>query len=153
MASQRRFKVCGDGVCAFTAFSAQTAHAAHVSPADSIAVNEKFRAIWEAGGAVSALCHGPSALVNIRLSDGSYLVAGRKVAAFTNAEEYAVGLQDVVPFLLSSTLASRGADMQPAPDWTSQVVVDGRLVTGQNPQSAIAVGEALRDLLLARNLQ
>lgn len=115
---------------------------------DSPAVAEKTREIYEAGGAVGAVCHGPAALVNVRLSDGSYLVAGRKLAAFTDDEERAVGLQDVVPFLLASRLTEHGADHQPAADWTPQVVTDGRLVTGQNPQSAKGVGEALRDLLL-----
>lgn len=113
----------------------------------SEAVNEKTREIWEAGGVVGAVCHGPAALVNVTLSDGKYLVAGRKVAAFTDAEEEAVGLTQVVPFLLSSTLAQRGGDMQPGVEWTRQVTVDGKLVTGQNPQSATGVGEAMRDLL------
>ncbi len=87
--------------------------------------------------------------MNAKLSDGRYLVAGRNVSAFTDDEERAVGLEDVVPFLLASTLSARGARHRPAPDWTSNVVVDGRLVTGQNPQSAHGVGEAMRDLLLA----
>lgn len=116
---------------------------------DSDAVQQQTRAIWEQGGAVAAVCHGPAALVNVKLGNGKFLVAGRQVAAFTDEEERAVGLQDVVPFLLSSTLARRGAAMQPGADWSSQVAVDGRLVTGQNPQSATAVGEALRDLLRA----
>ncbi len=114
----------------------------------SAAVNEKTRQIWEAGGVVGAVCHGPAALVNVTLSDGSYLVAGRKVAAFTDAEEEAVGLTQVVPFLLSSTLAQRGAEMQAGVEWTCTVAVDGMLVTGQNPQSATGVGEAIRDLIL-----
>lgn len=116
---------------------------------DSTAVRDKTRAIWERGGVVGAVCHGPAALVNVTLSDGTHLVAGRDVAAFTDAEEDAVGLTDVVPFLLESTLAERGAKLHPAADWTAQVITDGRLVTGQNPQSATGVGEALRDLLVS----
>lgn len=115
----------------------------------SEAVNEKTRAIWEAGGVVGAVCHGPAALVNVKLGDGSYLVSGRKAAAFTDSEESAVGLQDVVPFLLSTRLTERGADMQPGADWTAKVVVDGKLVTGQNPQSATGVGQTIRDLVLS----
>lgn len=115
----------------------------------SVAVDEKTREIWEAGGVVAAVCHGPAALVNVKLTGGAYLVDGRSVAAFTDVEENAVGLQDVVPFLLSTTLAKRGAHMKPGTEWTSRVEVDGKLVTGQNPQSATAVGEALRDLILA----
>jgi putative intracellular protease/amidase len=111
------------------------------------AVNDVSREIWEAGGIVAAVCHGPAALVNITLSNGVPLVAGRKLAAFTDSEERAVGLDKTVPFLLASSLTSKGALLQPGPDWTEQVVTDGRLVTGQNPQSAHAVGVAIRDLL------
>lgn len=107
------------------------------------------RAIYEAGGIVGAVCHGPAALVNVTLSDGSYLVAGKNLSAFTDDEERAVQLADVVPFLLASTLVQRGATHHPAPDWSVKVIVDGRLVTGQNPQSAAGVGTAMRDLLLA----
>jgi len=106
------------------------------------------REIYEAGGVVGAVCHGPAALVNVTLGNGAYLVAGRNVSAFTDDEERAVQLDKVVPFLLASTLAQRGAHHHPAPDWTAKVVIDGRLVTGQNPQSAAGVGAAMRDLLL-----
>lgn len=118
---------------------------------DSPAVQKQARALWEQGGVVAAVCHGPTALVNVKLSDGKYLVAGKNVAAFTDDEERAVKLDNVVPFLLASTLTQRGAIHHPAPDWTAKVVVDGRLVTGQNPQSAHGVGEAVRDLVLAGN--
>lgn len=111
------------------------------------AVNSVTRAIYETGGVVGAVCHGPAALVNVTLSNGAPLVAGKKVAAFTDSEEHAVKLEKVVPFLLASTLTQRGAEHQPAPDWNAKVVVDGRLVTGQNPQSASGVGAAMRELL------
>lgn len=101
------------------------------------------RAIWQAGGVVGAVCHGPTALVNLTLDDGTYLVAGKRVAAFTDEEERAVGLEHVVPFLLASTLQQRGAIHVPAANWQAQVVTDGRLVTGQNPASAHGVGEAM----------
>lgn len=117
---------------------------------DSAAVQRATREVYEAGGIVAAVCHGPTALVNVRLSDGRHLVDGRKVAAFTDSEERAVGLETVVPFLLETTLKQRGALHEGAADWHAKVVVDGRLVTGQNPQSATGVGEALRDLLLGR---
>lgn len=115
----------------------------------SDAVDRVTRSIFEAGGAVAAVCHGPAALVNVKLSDGRYLVSGRDVSAFTDSEERAVGLDKTVPFLLATMLVERGARHHPAPDWTSKVVVDGRLITGQNPQSATGVGEALRDVLVA----
>lgn len=107
------------------------------------------RSIYERGGVVAAVCHGPSALVNLRLSDGSHLVAGKRVAGFTNDEEAAVGLTAEVPFLLADKLAEAGAQHVPAPNFTEQVVVDGRLVTGQNPQSARALARAVVDLLSA----
>ncbi|WP_290974858.1 type 1 glutamine amidotransferase domain-containing protein [Herbaspirillum sp.] len=111
------------------------------------AVRSVTRSIYEAGGIVGAVCHGPAALVNVTLGNGEPLVAGKRVAAFTDSEEHAVKLEKVVPFLLASTLVERGAHHQPAADWTANVVVDGRLVTGQNPQSAAGVGAAMRDLL------
>jgi len=99
--------------------------------------------IYEAGGVVAAVCHGPSALVDVRLSDGSYLVAGKEVSAFTNEEEQAVGLDNVVPFLLETKLAEQGAIIRKAPKFQAMVSVAGRLVTGQNPASAKGVGEAM----------
>lgn len=100
-------------------------------------------AIYDAGGRVAAVCHGPSGLVNIRLASGQYLVAGKDVAAFTNAEEAAVELTKVVPFLLADALVARGARHVPAPNFKPNVVVSDRLITGQNPASARGVGEAL----------
>lgn len=116
---------------------------------DNAAVHNAIREIDAAGGIVSAVCHGPAALVNARRVDGSLLVAGKRVAAFTNDEEEEVQSTHVVPFLLASTLSERGALHQGAANWADNVVVDGRLITGQNPQSAASVGIALRDALLA----
>jgi len=99
--------------------------------------------IYEAGGIVSAVCHGPSALVNVKLSTGKYLVASKQVAAFTDDEERAVKLTDIVPFLLASKLVERGARHVPAPNFAANVVVSERLITGQNPASARGVGKAL----------
>jgi putative intracellular protease/amidase len=103
--------------------------------------------IYEQGGIVSAVCHGPSALVNIRLSNQDYLVCGKTVSGFTNEEEAAVGLTDVVPFLLEETLIDRGATVEKAPNFQVKVVVSDRLVTGQNPASATGVGEQVVALI------
>ncbi|MBY4767849.1 type 1 glutamine amidotransferase domain-containing protein [Burkholderia ambifaria] len=116
-------------------------------------VQQVTRAVYEAGGVVGAVCHGPAALVDVTLGDGTYLVAGKNLSAFTDEEERAVQLDHVVPFLLASTLTQRGAHHHPAANWTAKVVVDGRLVTGQNPQSAAGVGAAIRHLLLNRSEQ
>ncbi|AYF31284.1 type 1 glutamine amidotransferase domain-containing protein [Micromonospora tulbaghiae] len=105
------------------------------------------RSVYERGGVVAAVCHGPSALVNLTLTDGSRLIADKRVAGFTNSEEAAVGLTDEVPFLLADKLTEAGAQHVPAPDFTEHVVVDGRLVTGQNPQSARAVADAVVKLI------
>lgn len=141
-------KLADIDAAAYSAIFFAGGHGAMWDFPQSAAVNEKTRAVWETGGVVGAVCHGPAALVNVTLSDGSHLVAGRRVAAFTDSEEVAVGLQEVVPFMLSSTLAERGAKLEAGADWTAKVAVDGLLVTGQNPQSATGVGEAIRDLLL-----
>jgi putative intracellular protease/amidase len=114
---------------------------------DSPAVQRVAREVYEAQGVVAAVCHGPAALVNVRLSDGKYLVEGKEVSAFTDAEEQAVKLDAVVPFLLSATLAKRGAILRGAANWQAQVSVSARLVTGQNPASATGVAQAMVQLL------
>jgi putative intracellular protease/amidase len=103
--------------------------------------------IYERGGVVAAVCHGPAALVNLRLSSGEPLVKGKDVSAFTNEEERAAKLDGVVPFLLEDRLVERGATFKPAAKWQKQVVVSERLVTGQNPASAAGVAEAVVGLL------
>lgn len=106
-------------------------------------------AIHAQGGVVGAVCHGPMALVGVKGADGKPLVAGKKVAVFTNAEEKAVNLDKVVPFLLQSELEKAGAKVQVAENWAENAVRDGRLVTGQNPASAAKSArlfvEALRE--------
>ncbi len=106
--------------------------------------------IYENDGVVGAVCHGPAGLVNVRLSDGTYLVDGKKVNAFTNEEETAVKLDNVVPFLLESKLIERGARFEKSGLWQPHVTVDGRLVTGQNPASAKGVGEGVLAVLQER---
>ena len=103
--------------------------------------------VYEQGGVVSAVCHGPAALLGIRLDDGTPLVSGKRVTGFTNDEESAVGLSDVVPFLLEDALIGLGASFEAAPKWRSKIVVSERLVTGQNPASASGVAEAIVELL------
>lgn len=115
--------------------------------ADSLAVQKVIREIWESGGIVSAVCHGPAALLNATLSDGSYLIAGKKIAAFTDQEEAEVKYTKIVPYLLASKLQQHGALHQPAPNWSVNVVIDGRLITGQNPASAHDVGRAVIEQL------
>ncbi|GAB2676058.1 type 1 glutamine amidotransferase domain-containing protein [Flavihumibacter cheonanensis] len=103
--------------------------------------------IYEKGGVVSAVCHGPAGLVNIKLSNGQYLVDGKRVNAFTNEEEIAVKLENVVPFMLETVLIERGARFEKSGLWQEHVTVDGRLITGQNPQSAKKLGEEVVKVL------
>ncbi|MCU0434046.1 MAG: type 1 glutamine amidotransferase domain-containing protein [Bacteroidia bacterium] len=114
---------------------------------DDTALARIAASIYENGGAVAAVCHGPAGLVNVKLSNGSYLVNGKKVNAFTNEEEIAVKLDQVVPFMLETRLRERGAIFEKSPLWQPHVTVDGRLVTGQNPASATGMGEALLKVL------
>ncbi|MBA1146302.1 type 1 glutamine amidotransferase domain-containing protein [Ectothiorhodospiraceae bacterium WFHF3C12] len=114
---------------------------------DSEALARLCTEIYERGGVVGAVCHGPAGLVNVRLSDGRYLVDGKEVACFTTEEEEAVGLEKVVPFLLDARLSERGARHTKAEPFQAHVVRDGRLVTGQNPPSATGVGEKMLEAL------
>lgn len=114
---------------------------------DATAFSQAAASIYESGGVVGAVCHGPAGLVNVRLTNGAYLVAGKTVSAFTNEEERAVKLDRVVPFLLETRLVERGARFEGAPNWQEKVVVSERLVTGQNPASASGVAKAMVTLL------
>ncbi|BEU98791.1 type 1 glutamine amidotransferase domain-containing protein (plasmid) [Acidovorax sp. DW039] len=91
---------------------------------------------WANGKVVSAVCHGPAGLVNVKDTNGQPLVAGRRVAAFTNSEEAVVGLTDKVPFLLETRISMLGAKYESGPDFQPFAVRDGKLVTGQNPASS-----------------
>ncbi|KFZ28172.1 dimethylallyltransferase [Pseudidiomarina atlantica] len=106
----------------------------------SLQLIEKF---WRQGKPVAAVCHAPAVLVNAKDQHGESLVKGRKVSGFTNSEEAAVGLTEVVPFLLEDKLKSLGADYQKVDDWAPLAVVDGQLITGQNPASSEKVAREL----------
>ena len=112
--------------------------------ATSIALLEAF---VKADKPIGAVCHAPVALVNVRGKDGEYLVKGKRVTGFTNAEEEAVGLTAVVPFLLEDRLKERGGIYSKTANWVPYVQVDGRLVTGQNPASSEPAAEELLKLL------
>ena len=101
---------------------------------------------WNAGLIVSAVCHGPSAFLGVVLDDGSPLVRGRHLTSFSAAEEDGYADKDV-PFDLEAALRAEGALYQATDPWQPKLVVDGRLITGQNPQSGTLVGEALAEAL------
>ncbi|BDU16760.1 type 1 glutamine amidotransferase domain-containing protein [Lysobacter auxotrophicus] len=109
----------------------------------SIRLIETF---YESGKPVAAVCHGPGVLRHAKHGDEP-LVKGRRVTGFTNSEEDAVKLTNVVPFLVEDELKRLGGRYEKAGDWQSFAIVDGRLVTGQNPASSEATAEALLGLL------
>jgi putative intracellular protease/amidase len=111
--------------------------------ADNTELAEIATKIYENNGVVGAVCHGPAGLVNIKLSNGEYLVAGKKINAFSNEEEIAVKLENVVPFMLETKLIERGAKFEKSGLWQAHITTDQRVVTGQNPASAKGVGEAM----------
>ncbi len=101
---------------------------------------------WDGGKLVAAVCHGPAALLGVTLADGSPLVRGRKLTSFSNEEEAGYAQADV-PFNLETALRAEGADYAAVPAWQPKVVVDGRLLTGQNPASAGPLAEAIVEAL------
>lgn len=102
-----------------------------------------IQAFSRQGKVVSAVCHAPSVLLNSKNDQGESLVKGRKVTGFTNTEEAAVGLTEVVPFLLEDELKKRGGLYSQGPDWGPYLVEDGLLITGQNPASSSLVAKAV----------
>tara|TARA_B100000029_G_C17210406_1_gene827827 strand:- start:45 stop:749 length:705 start_codon:yes stop_codon:yes gene_type:complete len=102
---------------------------------------------YQDGRVVAAVCHGPAGLIGPVNADGAPIVKGKKVAGFTNAEEEAVELTDVVPFLLEDKLIELGAHYQKGPDFEPFAIADGNLVTGQNPASSKKVAEFVIEIL------
>lgn len=110
---------------------------------DSISLIESF---YAANKPVAAVCHAPAVLLNAKDTSGNALVAGKKVTGFSNSEEAAVELTDIVPVLIEDAFKALGAEYQKADDWSEFVVEDGLLLTGQNPASS----KALAKLVLER---
>jgi putative intracellular protease/amidase len=106
----------------------------------SIALIEAF---YKAGKPVALVCHAPGVLRHVKGADGQPLVKGKRVTGFTNSEEEAVQLTNVVPFLVEDMLQEKGGIYSKGDDWASYVVTDGLLLTGQNPASSEAAAEAL----------
>ena len=112
----------------------------------SISLIEAFA---KADKPIGAVCHAPAIFKHVKGADGAFLVKGRAVTGFTNSEEDAVGLTDVVPFLVEDMLIANGGNYAKGADWGSFVQTDGKLVTGQNPGSSRAAADALLGLLKA----
>ena len=108
-----------------------------------------IEAMLAAGKPVAAVCHAPGVLRHARTPQGRSLVEGIKVTGFTNSEEQAVGLTEIVPFLVEDMLRANGGLYSKAGDWQPYVVVDGRLITGQNPASSELAAKSLLEALRA----
>lgn len=110
-------------------------------------VKRLIAAFWEAGKPVSAVCHGPAALLDVKLGSGSTLLKGRRVTGFTKGEDAADALFSHMPFSLQDRMSAEGANFVERPPRSVHVETDGRLVTGQNPASADATAKTFLDVL------
>src|SRR5690606_5522372 len=121
-----------------------------LAPMDDMPENallkELIKETFERNAVVGAVCHGPVALFNVKLSDGSYLVQAKNITSFTDEEENVYALADV-PFLLEAALTKQGAKFHAAEAWSDHSIADGNLVTGQNPASAKGVAEKMIAIL------
>lgn len=106
----------------------------------SIRLIESFE---RAGKPIGFVCHAPGALRHVKAANGESLIKGRRVTGFTNGEEDAVELSDVVPFLIEDEFKALGGLYEKGPDWAPYIVTDGKLITGQNPGSSEGVAKAL----------
>lgn len=112
---------------------------------DSINLLEQFLL---ANKPIAAVCHATAAFLNLKDSSGEYVVKGKAITGFSNSEEDAVQLTDIVPFLLEDELIKRGADYQKVADWNAFAIQDGLLISGQNPASSELVAEKLLTYLV-----
>ena len=110
----------------------------------SIALLENF---WDSKKPIATVCHAPAVLLHVKDENGNFLIKDKRVTGFSNTEEEAVQLTDVVPFLLEDELKKKGAIYSKEEDWSSNVITDGLLITGQNPASSEDVAKALIELL------
>lgn len=102
---------------------------------------------YAANKPIAAVCHAPGVLKHVKTADGQPVVKAKQVTGFSNTEEDAVGLTDVVPFLVEDMLKDNGGQYSKATDWASHVVQDGHLITGQNPASSEATAKTLLERL------
>ena len=106
-----------------------------------------IKAAYEQGKVIGAVCHAPAVFKNVEIKPGQNLVGGREVTGFSNSEEEAVGLASIVPFLLEDMLKDNTATYSKGDDWAPHIVVDGKLITGQNPASSEGAAKAVVQML------
>jgi len=112
-------------------------------------LKQVIKETYERNAIVGAVCHGPISLLNVKLSDGTFMIKDKNITSFTTMEEENYAKADV-PFDLQTVLTNQGAIFHEATPWSSYIIVDGNLVTGQNPASASAVGKKIIELLEAK---
>jgi putative intracellular protease/amidase len=137
-------KVSDSDPAAYDALYMTGGHGVCFDFSESLPLANLTASLYEAGKVVSAVCHGPAGLLEVKLSNGGYLIAGKNVTGFSWNEEVKVGREQAVPYNLEEELQKRGAKYGKV--WmafSSHVVEDGLLITGQNPASAEGVGEAV----------
>ena len=118
-------------------------HGAMFDLADNEVVKQTLATFADAGKTVSAVCHGPASLVDVKLKNGKYLVEGKHVTSFTNNEEDEVKMSAKMPFMLESKLKEQGALFKAKGNWADNVVIDGKLITGQNPSASASIADAI----------
>lgn len=122
-------------------------HGTCVDFVDQPSLKAAIETMYDSGKVVAAVCHGPVCFADCVRADGMPLVSGLKVTGFSNTEEDAVQLSAVVPFMLEDKLKELGGKYEKGDDWNSKVCVDGKLVTGQNPQSSEECANAVIAIL------
>lgn len=142
-------KLSDIGATSFDALFVPGGLAPMVDMPEHTLLKEVIRQAYERGAIVGAVCHGPVSLLNVRLSDGSFLLNGKNVSSFTNDEEENYAKVDV-PFELETALTGQGAIFHKVSPWQPFSIADGRLVTGQNPASAKGVAEKMIALMAGR---
>jgi len=118
-------------------------HGAMFDLADDALVKTTLASFADTNKIVSAICHGPASLVDVKLKNGKYIVEGKQLTSFTNKEETEVKMVEKMPFALESKLVEQGANFIAKDNWADNVVVDGNLITGQNPTGSAKIADVI----------
>jgi putative intracellular protease/amidase len=145
---QKAVKLANVDVSTYDAVFVPGGLAPMVDMPENALLKKVIKETYERNAVVGAVCHGPVSLLNVKLSNGSYLVNGKNITSFTDEEEKGYAIADV-PFLLESALTKQGAKFHAAAVWSAHSIADGNLVTGQNPASAKGVAEKMIAILEA----
>lgn len=144
---QHTAKLSRDDATGFDAVFLPGGHGTMFDFPDNETLQYVVQQFAEGGRVIGSVCHGPAGLVNVTYKDGTPLLKGKKVTAFTNEEEIEMELDKHMPFLLETAIREKGADFSSGPKWTDYSVRDGNLVTGQNPQSSRSTAEKMVEVL------